>query len=85
MSENSKAFYWQEVDLPFQGFVLSLPDDGSALKKWFSILRKSAENALTSEFTTMSFDPSRHAQAWVEAERILSSLLAKIGKKKGVM
>jgi hypothetical protein len=85
MLENSKAFYWQEIDLPFQHFVISLPDDGSALREWFSVLRKCAENALMSEFNTMSFDLSRHMQAWVEADKSLARSINKTGKQKGVI
>ncbi len=84
MLGNSETFYWQELDLPFQDFVLSLPDNGSALKKWFSILKKCAEDALLLEFETMSFDLSRHLQAWVKAEEILKSSINKTGKQKGV-
>jgi CRISPR system Cascade subunit CasA len=85
MSENSRTFYWQELDLPFQDFLLSLPDDGSTLRKWFKIVRQHAENALTFEFKTMSYDLSRHGQAWVVAETKLASLLNKTGKNKGVI
>lgn len=85
MSENSKTLYWQELDLGFQGFLLSLPDDGTAIKKWFEILKIRAQNALASEFETMTFDFSRHGQAWVEAEKKLSTLITRTAKKKGVI
>ncbi len=85
MSDNSKTFYWQELDLPFQDFVFSLPDDGAAIKQWFEVLKTRAQNALTSEFETMTFDFSRHGQAWVEAEQKLSALITKTAKKRGVI
>jgi hypothetical protein len=85
MSENSRALYWQELDLAFQDFLLSLPDDGTAIKEWFTILKKRAQSALTFEFETMTFDLSRHGQAWVAAETKLTSLINKTAKKKGVI
>lgn len=85
MLQDTETFYWQRLDLPFYDFVLSLPDEGSALKDWFSILRKNAENALTSEFETMSFDPVRHMPAWVKAEETLKNAIDKTGKQKGVI
>jgi CRISPR system Cascade subunit CasA len=85
MSENSKAFYWQEIDLPFQRFILALPDDGSAFKNWFSVLQDCAETALRSEFETMNFDFSRHMQAWVKADEYLNGAINKLRKQKGVM
>jgi hypothetical protein len=85
MADNAKAFYWQGINLPFQRFILALPDDGSAFKEWFSVSRKYAETAVRSEFETMNFDFSRHMEAWVKADENLKSAINRLGKQKGVI
>ena len=73
----TERFFWSKLEVPFYEFLQTMPEDKSAIDRWYQIIQQTAWDALKSAIR-MAGESTKALKAAVRAEGVLYGELKKL-------